>query len=456
MQWIGLIALGFIGLFLLLMLLAGIHERRPRVVSVSCLCLIPVLLVLLLFLSVPDRIPPWLLPAIGLLFMAGTLVTLIPWFPRLQSPDLSHAKRFDERNHMFARANLENHPDLYRRHYSANPEQFEPDREIHALPRLGEPGGKFYDPLISRIPDAAFCMLDRSSDLQKSRPLGRESNPNEPEQLRSAIQTLGRRYGALDIGFTKAEPLYWYSYAGRQAADWGREIKPDHPCAVVIVVSMDIRMMNHAPSLPVLMESSRGYVECAKIAHLVADFLSLSGFQARSHVDGHYEVICAPLAQSAGMGYVGRMGIFMHHSHGPCVRISVVTTDAPLLEEFNRPIPDDHTHMEHFCRICKKCADNCPSRSISDDEQATISRGFQHWSVNQESCYRFWRKIGTDCAVCIRSCPYTKPDTLVHRIARRYISRNPVNQWIALKLDDLFYGRRLTIPSRNPDLAKLL
>jgi hypothetical protein len=43
-------------------------------------------------------------------------------------------------------------------------------------------------------------------------------------------------------------------------------------------------------------------------------------------------------------------------------------------------------------------------------------------------------------------CPYTKPDTFVHRLVRFYISRNPFNQRLALFLDDLFYGRRLPTP----------
>ncbi|MCK5878819.1 MAG: hypothetical protein KAH24_03505, partial [Holophagae bacterium] len=85
-----------------------------------------------------------------------------------------------------------------------------------------------------------------------------------------------------------------------------------------------------------------------------------------------------------------------------------------------------------------------------------VSRGFAHWSVDQESCYTFWRKIGTDCAICIRSCPFSKPDTLIHRVVRGYIRRNPVNQRLALLGDDLFYGRKLKIPTRNVKWKKLL
>ena len=59
-------------------------------------------------------------------------------------------------------------------------------------------------------------------------------------------------------------------------------------------------------------------------------------------------------------------------------------------------------------------------------------------------------KIGSDCAACIRACPYTKPDTLLHRLVRFYVSRNPLNQRLALWLDDLFYGRKRKISPANP------
>ncbi|MCK4835592.1 MAG: hypothetical protein KAT17_03105, partial [Candidatus Aminicenantes bacterium] len=54
-----------------------------------------------------------------------------------------------------------------------------------------------------------------------------------------------------------------------------------------------------------------------------------------------------------------------------------------------------------------------------------------------------------DCGFCIRVCPYTKPNTLFHRLIRFYISKNPVNQRIALFFDDLLYGKKIPIPNTN-------
>ncbi len=96
-------------------------------------------------------------------------------------------------------------------------------------------------------------------------------------------------------------------------------------------------------------------------------------------------------------------------------------------------------YIENFCKICKKCAKHCPTNSLPMGEKE-IKRNYKHWFVKQESCYAYWRTIGSDCAYCIKVCPFTKPDTFLHRIVRRYIENNYINQQIALFFDNLLYG----------------
>jgi epoxyqueuosine reductase QueG len=146
----------------------------------------------------------------------------------------------------------------------------------------------------------------------------------------------------------------------------------------------------------------------------------------------------------SGLGELGRMGILIHRIYGPCVRLSVVTTDLDLI-----PTGKTRLYIEEFCRFCKKCARNCPSKAISSGEEPN-SRGAIHWSIEQEKCFSYWKRIGTDCGFCIRVCPYTKPNTFFHRLVRFYISRNSLNQRIALLLDDLLYGRQVPVPRDNP------
>ncbi len=381
-----------------------------------------------------------LIGAVGLLLIAS----LIKYFPARHREAFQRIEQYDERDHMFSRNALQYRPELMQRYFKMHPEREEIDRHIHGKPELGEPGGKFYDPLLTGMADAAFAFLDRQKKLVEgeSRP---ERAPVDPARIAAAVRYLARYYGAVDVGFTALQPYHFYSHYGRRAEQWGEPIRSSHTHAVVILVTMDQEMLKYAPAAPVIMESSRQYVEAAKIAHVVAHYLRGLGYSARAHVDGNYEVVCVPLAQDAGLGEVSRMGLLIHPVYGPAVRISAVTTDLELPQA-----PRRRFYIEEFCRICKKCADNCPTFSIPRDEKP-VSRGFAHWSIRQETCYSFWKGVGTDCAFCIRACPYTKPNTLIHRLVRFYISRNPWNQRLALWLDDFFYGRKFPLTTANPN-----
>ena len=158
---------------------------------------------------------------------------------------------------------------------------------------------------------------------------------------------------------------------------------------------------------------------------------------ARAHIDGNYRVIAPLVAKDAGIGEIGRMGILMTPGLGPRVRLGVVTTDLPLIAD---PPTDDRSVID-FCTVCKKCAENCPSRSISFDDRTRIDGGWR-WAIDPDTCFRYWNAVGTDCGVCMTVCPYSHPDNVVHDIVRWAIRRSGAARRAALWMDDLFYGRR--------------
>lgn len=449
MSWFALSLLGIVSAALLTLAIVGIRERVPRVVLMALGLLVVVIGAGIGLHAVQKTlVGVWISTGLVLAVLGLAGASLLTWGRLPDSADTSSAERYDERDHMFSRANLVGHPDLARAHHANRPEHREVDERVWALPALGGSGSRYHDPAVAPVADAAFSVLERSY-----RPLAERSIAPRSEvglaELAATIRLIATKYGAADIGFARTLPHHWYRVAGRQARRWGAPVEPRHGTAIIIVIAMDFHAIQKAPTLPVLLESSRQYVTAAVIAHVIAEYLSSQGHEATAHVDGNYEVICAPLAQDAGLGHVGRLGIFMHRRLGPCVRLSVVTTDLEL------PVTrGDHRYMEAFCEICRKCAESCPSRSIPTGGRPT-SRGFSHWSIDQESCYTFWRRIGTDCAMCIRSCPFTKPDTALHRVVRWFIRRNPMNRRLALLADDLFYGRRPRIDPQNPSFEEL-
>jgi len=446
---INLVSGGLIALLIIMMVQASIREKQRRATWL-CMAAFPVNLVFwgaLIQLRHFPLVQTANAVFLGFLFLT-VFVAWIPWFPRglqVESPGPG-AEAMDEREHMFSRNELQYHPRLAQAYYADHPARRETDRAVHAAVELGDPGGLYFDRRFATMASAAFEFLDRSRQCQPTEPPSTAKRPDSgpPDQLAADIQSLGGYYGAVDVGFAALEPYHWYSHAGRHAEGWGDAIHPSHDRGIVIVVAMDVRMIQHSPALPVLLESSRQYVESAKIANVVTHYLRALGHDARAHTDANYQLMCVPVAVSAGLGELGRMGIFMHRVHGPCVRLAVVSTNAPLPS--GKPL---NQHVADFCRICKKCAENCPSRAIPEGEEPE-SRGFRHWSILQERCFAFWKRIGTDCAFCIRVCPYSKPDTAIHRLVRWLIARNPWNQRAALFFDDLLYGRRPPIARKNP------
>jgi reductive dehalogenase len=181
----------------------------------------------------------------------------------------------------------------------------------------------------------------------------------------------------------------------------------------------------------------------------MAEFIRRLGYSARAHIDGNYRVVCPLVARDAGLGEIGRMGLLMTPQLGPRVRIAVVTTDLPLVPSERE---EDATMMD-FCRVCQKCAEVCPSQSIPFGDPGEVD-GVRRWQIDQASCFTFWCTVGTDCARCMRACPYSHPDNLLHNMVRAGIRHSALFRRFALRMDDLFYGRKPP-PADVPDWTRV-
>jgi ferredoxin len=131
------------------------------------------------------------------------------------------------------------------------------------------------------------------------------------------------------------------------------------------------------------------------------------------------------------------MGLLMTPRQGPRVRVGVVTTNLPLIADSYQA----ERSLFEFCRICQKCADNCPSQSIPHGDRET-NNGVLRWKINPESCYHYWTIIGTDCGQCLAVCPYSHPDNWAHNLVRWGIAKSSTFRRAALVLDDFFYGKK--------------
>ncbi len=358
------------------------------------------------------------------------------------SPDFSHpTHQVDEREIIFARARLVPGSERYQKYYQVHPQHKSPDDSSRKKPGLLSPDASLTDPLQSAAADASFFLTGALSEAVNG-PVAENQISGSSEEYTQTVKYLAAHYGALDTGIAVLKPGHIYSHIGRGSGVYGDPVELDHQYAIAFTVEMDFELTGSAPYPPITMESARQYAEFARVAVQLAAFIRSLGYPARAHIDGNYRVIAPLVARDAGLGEIGRMGLLMTPRQGPRVRVGVITTDLPLLTDAyqaNQSVLD-------FCQICKKCAVNCPSQSISPQDRS-IDNGVLRWKINPETCYHYWTIIGTDCGKCMAVCPYSHPDNWVHNLVRWGIANSGTFRRAALLLDDFFYGKKP--PSRD-------
>lgn len=406
------------------------RERRAGHISLAAACVCTAGAGLFFFL--PHLIQVWAAASAAVLAGISLIVLILP----LRDEQLTDtpSARFDERDIPFSRMELQEGTEAFREYYNRRPELLKTDRSIRRLPGLLDPSSKEAHTLAYVSARASFDFCEDAERLVEGTPTD-EKTEIDTVVLSDFIRSLARYYGALDAGITQLEDYHFYSFLGRKERR-GAPGKLNHTHAVVFTVEMDHDHVAAAPAAPVVMESARQYAGAALTAIQLKNFIVRLGYDARAHIDGSYHVIAPLLARDAGLGEIGRMGLLMTPEKGPRVRLGVVTTNLPLQPTERRR----DTSVIGFCRICKRCAENCPSRAIPFGERKQID-GAYRWRINMDSCFRYWNTAGTDCGRCMAVCPYSHPDKGLHKFIRRILRAFPRSRRPALWMENLFYGR---------------
>ncbi len=256
------------------------------------------------------------------------------------------------------------------------------------------------------------------------------------------IKKAARFLGADLVGICYAHPSLIYSHELDLTSMEHRPIELPRGCtnAVIMAVEMDYETARYSPDSISGASTGLGYSMQAVLANLVATFIRGLGYRAIP--SGNDTALSIPLAMAAGLGELGRMGLLVTEAFGPRVRICKVFTDLPLTFDDYRPFG-----VTEFCRTCRKCAQSCPSRSISFGEPtiegpSTCNHsGVSKWYNNHETCFLFWAKNWMDCNNCVRACPFNKPAGVLHDSARYLIRRIPALNRFMVWMDDLLgYG----------------
>ncbi|MFC2103847.1 reductive dehalogenase [Bacteroidota bacterium] len=369
------------------------------------------------------------------LIYLSLLLLFFPYRPKIKERFQIPIEKIDERDIIFSRNELKTDTEKYNTYYSINPDKKESDDKFRGKPGLLSPDSSMYHSFSFASAHANLEVIEALKPIVNGT-VNKQKTDVEASKISNYLKTWSKNLGAYSIGITELKDYHLYSHKGRREL-YGKEISNNHKYAVALTIEMDHEMIQTAPKGAVVMESTQQYLNTGTIALQVAYFIRNLGYSARAHIDGNYEIICPLVARDAGLGEIGRMGLLMTPKLGPRVRIAIVTTDIPLVIDKRK----DSSSVIDFCEICKKCAEICPSNSISFDKRER-NQGVLRWQINSESCFTYWCTTGTDCGRCMAVCPYSHSNNLMHNFIRWGIKNSHIFRRFALLMDDVFYGRK--------------
>lgn len=114
----------------------------------------------------------------------------------------------------------------------------------------------------------------------------------------------------------------------------------------------------------------------------------------------------------AGLGWMGKNGLFISAEYGPRVRLGTILT--------NMPLPCKNNILPVGCHECNRCVKSCPAGALTGNTWFEgCGRGH---IVDAKACSDFmsghFKHIGRGsvCGICIKACPYgsKKRDAKTH------------------------------------------
>jgi len=308
------------------------------------------------------------------------------------------------------------------------------------------------DPL-ARVTGGANHAADRRNvpgDALSRAPKG-DINPvrvqvDDPEAMSRHIKRVAQYLGADVVGIARAHPtmLYQGGISDEGTAVGGGEPEAldelcrKYPYLIVATTAWDYDMIqahrHHIGDAAYHTSQQKGAV----MLHSLEGYIKELGYTSkRGMANGQ------AAALAAGVGELGRNGMIITEKYGARVNMTgVLMTDLPLAP--GKPID---LSVEDFCKVCRKCANTCPTNSISIGDKV-VYNGIEKYKINWLTCYRlrpFVHQFWEDCLTCVAVCPYTKPNTWWRTLAIKslqttpIVARGPVVRGLKW-LDDRFFG----------------
>ena len=428
------------------LLIESIHEQEKRAIRIASIGVIVSLINYSLILKFDILRSPFVF-IFGVGVFLG-IAFIIPWKQNSKALKgcLGYVKgnvtRFHEAESVFARTrSMPEGSEVYQKFYAEHPDWEEKDRIRRKKGILGRIGSidTGYQPNVAMM-ISSDEMPEFLGPFAKSQPSEQTIKADlSPEKATQIVKSYAKHLGADMVGVCEVDQNWIYSHKGEiyndNWEDWGKEITNIPKYAVVFLLEMDRDNVISAPHTPTAVESTINYAKGPFISTILGRWFTLMGYQGIAQHSRNYDVILPPLAVDAGLGEIGRQGYLIAPRFGARVRVFATLTDMPL--KVDEPIS---IGVEEFCEKCMKCAESCPSKSIPTGKK-TICRGVEKWKLDEDSCYDYWSRIGTDCGICMAICPFSRPDSYFHRFIRWFVANSPVAKALFPHIDNFIYGK---------------
>jgi epoxyqueuosine reductase len=268
---------------------------------------------------------------------------------------------------------------------------------------------------------------------------------DDEKRMSKVVKTAARLMGASLVGIAAIDLQWvysgWFHRETKEHQPNPLEVSGEYRYAVVMALESNYELFSYSPDYRMAAAVGLGYSKMLEASTKVAAFIKSLGYRAVAC--GNDTAMIVPFAIDAGLGEQGRAGWIITKEFGPRVRLCKVFTDLPLEPDKPRAFG-----VARFCAVCSRCAEACPAQAISfgdpTDQGPTDCNfhGIHKWYMNPVKCFSYWAKMGTDCGICVRVCPWNKPNTLPHKIIRNLLANSPFRK-LALWGDRIFgYGTK--------------
>lgn len=281
-----------------------------------------------------------------------------------------------------------------------------------------------------------------------------------PEEGARILRAALRHFGAATVGFFELDEntrklIYAVDPDGKELiftdeeiayeTDEARYIPNNCKYAIVFTVQMSQETMRRSPTVTGSQTTSLAYKRGENIQGSAQEFLRGLGYQCLGESSTNALGIAPAMAVMCGLGELSRLNRLITPEFGPMVRVFKLLTDLPVAVD--KPI---NAGIMEFCKRCKKCAEACPSESLSFEDEPTWETrggwnnpGHKAYFEDSVSCRTYWREqAGTNCGICFAVCPFSKKDKAwVHDWVKAGSSVAPAMDSFFRTMDDAFgYG----------------